>query len=174
MLFILREVTEHAVGVMMCCHHTKLTTREYLLFSDVMGIQWSHQVAGTEQKEVILIVWNSLPHCTNARSFEKWLELLELEISRITKSKGITSGSGSHKKLVAGSVSSRLLTSLDYVGESIWASWILGLSQYSHCHFYILPISAELVFVLTAKSTENFLKKEICIGFGRVVIIIQS
>lgn len=38
------------------CHHTKLTTREYLLFSDVVGIHQSHRVAGTEQKEVILIM----------------------------------------------------------------------------------------------------------------------
>lgn len=47
------------VRVMAClyaCHHTKLTTREYLLFSDVVGIHQSHRVAGTEQKEVILIM----------------------------------------------------------------------------------------------------------------------
>lgn len=88
--------------------HTKLTTREYLLFSDVVGVQQSCQVPSTEQKEVVLMCETPC-HISLMPEFLKRLELLEIEIPTITKSKAYHFGSKSHKKLIADSVSSHLV-----------------------------------------------------------------
>lgn len=90
------------------CHHTKLTAREYLFFSDVVGVQQSCQVPCTEQKEVILMC-EAPCHISLMPEFLKILEVLEIEISVLTKNKTHHYGFERNEKLIAGSVSTHLV-----------------------------------------------------------------
>lgn len=88
------------------CHHTKLTAMEYLLFSDVVGVQQRCQVPSTEQKEVILMC-EAPCHISLMPEFLKRLELLKTETSVLSKTYHY--GFERHEKLIAGSVSSHLV-----------------------------------------------------------------
>lgn len=90
------------------CHHTKLTNGEYLLFSGTVDVQQSCQVPGTEQKVVILMCETPC-HISLMPEFLTRLELVEIKISVITKSKNYHFGSERHKKLIAGNASSHLV-----------------------------------------------------------------